>query len=407
MIYRDTVDKELERNKRLISDSKARDRIKAFSADLKVEEGLTNHRVIFYIIRLRTVYNLMPDTFLNPTKQSIKELITKVSERDVSPRTIEDYKQAIRKFYSWHLTRKAYNQNVAWVRVRNNVNRLKKPEQMITSDEMQRISDNLMNVRDKALFSLMYDSGARIGEILTMKIEDLGFDQYGAKCRVSGKTGFRTIRIVGDSVAFLRDWIKTHPNGSNPESWLFVGIAGNNYGQQMEYDQVRSSLRKACKRAGITKRIHPHLFRHSRATELSSVLSDTVLKSHFGWSGSSRMAGVYTHINDTETDNAILKAHGIQVTESRTLETAKFQTCTRCHSEMPSYAKICSNCFMILDQATAIKTEFSMDVELDKKQDKEGWVTGKINNYDEIKPLLLIMQEMQKSIDELKKQIKQ
>lgn len=138
------------------------------------------------------MYNLMPNMFQDPTKDDIKGLIRKLAERHTSPRTVEDHKQAIRKFYKWHLSENEYLQNVAWIKLRNNVNRLKKPEQMITLEEMQKLSDNLTNIWNKALFNLLCDSGARIGEILTMKIEDQGFDQYSAKCRVIGKTGFRT-----------------------------------------------------------------------------------------------------------------------------------------------------------------------------------------------------------------------
>jgi site-specific recombinase XerC len=57
--------------------------------------------------------------------------------------------------------------------------------------------DATLNMRDKALISLLYDSGCRISELLTMDRKDLGFDQYGAKITVSGKTGVRAVRIVG------------------------------------------------------------------------------------------------------------------------------------------------------------------------------------------------------------------
>ncbi len=46
------------------------------------------------------------------------------------------------------------------------------------------------------------------------------------------------------------------------------------------------------------------------------------------------------------------------------------------------------------------------DIDLDKKQTKPGILTGTIKNYDEVKPLLLLISEMQKSIEELQKQIK-
>ena len=48
-----------------------------------------------------------------------------------------------------------------------------------------------------------------------------------------------------------------------------------------------------------------------------------------------------------------------------------------------------------------------MDVNIDGEQKSPGSLTGKIENYDSIKPLLIMIQDMQKSMDDLKKQLNQ
>jgi len=58
------------------------------------------------------------------------------------------------------------------------------------------------NARDKALVSGLYESGVRISEWLGVKIKDIIFDDYGAKIKVTGKTGTRQIRLI-DSVPYL------------------------------------------------------------------------------------------------------------------------------------------------------------------------------------------------------------
>ncbi|MDS0256635.1 tyrosine-type recombinase/integrase [Thermoplasmatales archaeon AK] len=371
--------------------------------------GLTDYRVVFYVVRLRVLSKIMGSAFLKPTRGNITNAITKLQSiekpKKLSPRTIEDYKQAMRKFYSWHLSKKVYSQVMGHVKIQNNVNRTKKSEDMLTESEIESIVKNAMNPRDKALFSLLYDSGCRVGEILTLRIQDVKFDQYGALIHVTGKTGERNVRIVGNSIAYLREWLRAHPIG-NPDSWLFVGINGDKLGQPLDYDTMRSALRKSCIRAGITKKIHPHLFRHSAATRLAGVLSESVLKKSMGWSGSSRMAAIYVHLNDTETDRAVLQAHGIE-TEKHTLESVKPKACPRCGTLQPSYSKICTNCFMVLDQSLAINTTLSIDVQLDKEQKMPGSLTGKITNYETLKPLLLMIQDMQNTMQEMKKKLEQ
>lgn len=418
-IYDDTLSEELARNRRLIPDSETVRAIEKFANELKVS-GLTDYRVMFYIIRLRVLTRIMGSAFLKPTRDDITNAIAELQKEKepdnqengkrhinkplkLSPRTIEDYKQAMRKFYTWHLSKKVYAQVMGHVKMQNNVNRTKKSEDMLTDSEMELILKNAMNPRDKALFALLYDSGCRVGEILTLRIQDLDFDQYGALIHVTGKTGERKVRIVGNSIAYLKEWLRSHPMG-NPDSWLFVGINGDKLGQPLDYDTMRSALRKSCIRAGIKKRIHPHLFRHSAATRLAGVLSESVLKKTLGWSGGSRMAATYVHLNDTETDRAVLQAHGIE-TEKHTLETVKPKACPRCGSLQPSYSKICTNCFMVLDQSLAINTTLSMDVEIDSKQETPGSLTGKITNYETLKPLILLIQDMQSAMAEMKKQL--
>ncbi|MCL4341066.1 MAG: tyrosine-type recombinase/integrase [Candidatus Thermoplasmatota archaeon] len=87
----------------------------------------------------------------------------------------------------------------------------KKPEDLITPDEFNKLLNYAGNTRNKALISLLYDSGCRIGEILGMRRQDITFDQYGAKLNVSVKTRYRKVYVLGTSVRFAKMWLKKHP----------------------------------------------------------------------------------------------------------------------------------------------------------------------------------------------------
>ena len=68
MIYKDTIEQELDRNRRYISSKKIRDSLEAFAMDLKVKDNLTDHRIMFYLIRLRVLSRMeSEEEFLNPT----------------------------------------------------------------------------------------------------------------------------------------------------------------------------------------------------------------------------------------------------------------------------------------------------------------------------------------------------
>ncbi len=158
----------------------------------------------------------------------------------------------------------------------NSVNPLKKSEEMVSVEEMHKPIENCISVRDKALFTLRYDSGGRVGQILTLRIMDLQNDQWRIVLHVSEKTGEWMVRIVGDSVPYLREWLQKHPKDSNPDSIVFISTSAHAYGLSMNYNEMVRAINRAKKRAGITMLIYPHLLRHTMASILASnVAEDT------------------------------------------------------------------------------------------------------------------------------------
>ncbi len=356
-IYKRTVKIELERTKNLLGPGAAFDAIKKFSTDLKVQDGLSDHRIIFYFAKLRPIAKLLGANFMNPSEDDLKSMIEQLSHSRISPRSVEDYKQTLKKFYSWLLPKAKYNKACGWIKIKNNVDRLKKSEDMLTEDEVNRIIGSCKNLRDKALVSLAYDSGCRVGELLTVRLRDLELDDKGLTLHVSGKTGERTVYVIGDSIAYVREWRKIHPDNSKPDALLFVDLVS---GKPMNYDSARITIQKAVKRAKINKRVHLHLFRHSYATRYSEVLSESVLKAQLGWTASSKMAQKYVHLSGQQQKNAILKANGFEP-EVKTIKKVQLRACQRCGEKNPSTASYCLKCWFPLTTEAAIELKDKQD----------------------------------------------
>ena len=357
-IYKRTLEKELERVKNRFGKTSAVEAIEKFMIDMKVKDGLSDHRLMFYLAKLAPMLAFLKNKFLDPNEDDLKSMIDSFSRKGISPRSVEDYKQTIKKFYSWYLPATKYRKSCSWIKIRNNVDRLKKSEEMITEEEINALLASCKNMRDKALVSLAYDSGCRIGELLTLRIKDLEMDDRGMMVHVSGKTGERTVYVIGDSIAYLREWRKVHPHGSDGDSMLFVDLST---GEPMNYDAARIGISKAVRRAGIKKRVHLHLFRHSYATRYAEVLSESVLKAQMGWTGSSRMAQKYVHLSAQQQKNAVLTANGFEP-EVKTIKHVNLITCARCGEKNPSTAEYCLKCWFPLT------TKASLD--LKERQEK-------------------------------------
>ena len=388
MIYKDTIEQELDRNRRYISSKKIRDSLEAFAMDLKVKDNLTDHRIMFYLIRLRVLSRMEnEEEFLNPTVAGLKSIIMKLSAKStISPRTVEDYKQAIRKYYTWKLSPSDFAEKVGWIHVKGNtVNRLKKSEDMITKEEIEKIINACANSRDKALFSTLYDSGCRIGEILTLRIRDLQNDQWGTVLHVTGKTGERMVRIVGDSVPYLREWVNNHPGRNDPSAMVFVSVAGNDYGRPMNYDEMIKALRRAKKRAGINRRIHPHLFRHTRASLLASKVAEAPLESQMGWIHGSRQTRTYVHLSAKAQDAAILKAYGIKVEEEESVKDAKPRACPRCGELNPSNTTYCRKCWLPMTVEATLELK-EKEEHIQKELEGRGMISPQVKALIENMP---------------------
>jgi integrase len=100
-----------------------------------------------------------------------------------------------------------------------------------------------VNPRDKALISVLYESGCRIGEILSLKIRNVEFDNNGAVLIVNGKTGQRRVRLI-HSVPRLMAWLEHHPKNNDPDTSLWVCLSSRNNSERLVHQSVASILKK-------------------------------------------------------------------------------------------------------------------------------------------------------------------
>ena len=330
-------------------EEKARETIKDFVDEIKIT-GITKYREYFYLVRLRIIYSEMQDKFLNPDKKSIIEMLLKFKER-YSDATFQDYEQVIKRFYKWKLgTVPDYIANLKFGHKASHDRKI----DLITRGDIDKMVDSCTNSRDKAFVSILYDSGCRIGEILSLRISDVRYDEYGAILNVHGKTGNRSVRIIGNSIAYLREYLKSK---DDKDEFLFTGMKADTMHKQMQYTSARKILLSLKARAGIEKKIYAHLFRHTRASMLASKVPEAPLENQMGWIHGSKMTGVYVHLSMRDQDNAILKAYGVKVSEEENITEEKPKKCPRCEHLNASTALYCTNCFMPFDEKLALEYE--------------------------------------------------
>ena len=321
--------------------------------------GLSKGRVYKYLYTLHNIAKILKKPFAKITKNDIAELIREIEERNYADWTKHDYKVVLKMFFRWFKKTDEYPDEVKWVKTTVKNHKLL-PEEVLTEDDVKKMVESAINLRDKALILVLYESGCRIGEILTLRIRNVQFDDYGAVLLVSGKTGDRRVRVIA-SAPKLAQWLENHPLKNDLDAPLWIVIGTRNRGALLSYAAAKATLKKISKRAGLKKRVYPHLFRHSRATFLANFLTEAQLKKHFGWVPGSDMASTYVHLSGRDVDNALLKLQGIKIEKQEEQSVLKLTICPRCSEKNSPSSKFCRKCGSPLDLKTAIKLDESRE----------------------------------------------
>jgi len=224
---------------------------------------------------------------------------------------------------------------------------------------------------------------------MSLNLENVVFDQYGAVILVDGKTGARRIRLIS-AVPDLQMWVNQHPAGDTPKAPLFTTMRsyGQPGGDRLSARTVQNLLKTLAKRAGIpADRVHPHALRHGKLTEMArNGLSEGELRIQAGWSGGSSMPEIYVHLSGKDLEKKILSIAGIleeeEVNKPGAMDPIR---CPRCRTMNAPGSRFCSMCSQVLDERAMQEIDQVItDVSYDMARMTE----------DELKRVIRAMKEM-------------
>jgi len=290
-------------------------------------------------------------------ESDIRDLVRKYEEGDYSFWTKHDVKVILKQFYKWQ-HKGAYPPCVYWIVTTIPIKQKfhVRDGELLTEDEINKVIEAVDHPRNKALIAILAESGARIGEIGNLTISQVNIDPSGAVLNVMGKTGPRRIRIIS-STPFLVNWLNNHPDRKNPYASVWLNVGSRGHHKPMAYESIRKIIQKAFKRAGIKKRCHPYIFRHTRITQMAHHLTEFQMNAYFGWVQGSEMPATYVHISGKDLDEHILKVHGVKPGEPYVALKPQNRICPRCKEINSPSAIYCSKCAEIIDPVLALEAK--------------------------------------------------
>lgn len=191
----------------------------------------------------------------------------------------------------------------------------KKLPLFLTIEEMEKIfqhlvkkayqNPNFKNLRNLALFELLYSSGLRVGELTQLTIQSL--DLSNRMVRVRGKGGKERIVPFNESTKkSLLDYLDMRAKTfGNDNSLIFL----NHRGKSLTSRGVRKILDTVVQEVQIAKKISPHVFRHSFATHfLAGQAELRIVQEALGHSSLSTTQ-IYTHLDWRRMKTVYEQAH--------------------------------------------------------------------------------------------------
>jgi len=165
--------------------------------------------------------------------------------------------------------------------------------------------DHYLGLRDRAMMELLYSSGLKVNELLSLDIEDIFLDLEFLKVRSKRE---RMVPMTSKAVDVLRLYLekaRTKRLLNSADSCLFPGRNGT----RMSRVGFWAMVKKHALRAGISSRINPRIIRHSFATHLlqnGTDLSD--IKELFGYVSLDATLQ-YAHVNRPDFFEVFHKFH--------------------------------------------------------------------------------------------------
>jgi integrase/recombinase XerD len=161
--------------------------------------------------------------------------------------------------------------------------------------------------RNRAILETLYSCGLRVSELCNLKLSDLYFDEGFIKVEGKGNKQ-RLVPISPRAIKEIRYWLLDRNQGKIKqgfEDYVFLARWGNNISRIMVFHLIKELAEKA----GITKNISPHTFRHSFATHLLEGGANLrAIQSMLGHE-SIATTEIYTHIDRNMLRSEIIEHH--------------------------------------------------------------------------------------------------
>ena len=281
---------------------------------LEVERNASPYTVRNYTSDLLGFFQFLKekgiDSLNEVDKHVLRDYLRHLMEQGLVKASIARKLSAIRSFYRYLIREEIISTSP--VATTSSPKLDKRLPSFLTTDEMTRLLEapdlsTPRGQRDHALLELLYASGLRVSELANLNLEQVNLNSR--EIRVWGKGSKERMVLMGEPAAraltaYLNQG-RLELLGNKRSSALFL----NRYGERLTERSVQIEIQEIAEKAGIGKRVHPHMLRHTFATHLLDGGADLRVVQELLGHANLSSTQIYTHVSKSQAKKVYLSAH--------------------------------------------------------------------------------------------------
>ena len=237
----------------------------------------------------------------------VRMAVAQLHREGLGGKSLQRWLSSLRSFFQFCIRRGWLKNNIA-----DGIAAPKSPKalpKVLDADQaaqfVQVEGDDFINKRDRALVELIYSSGLRLAEAVSLNLTDI--DWGDAMLTVTGKgRKTRTLPIGSHAIKALTDWLDARKlYTQNDEHALFT----TQRGQRISHRAVQMRLQQLSIKQGMDNPVHPHMLRHSFASHMLESSGDLRLVQELLGHANISTTQVYTHLDFQHLAKVYDKAH--------------------------------------------------------------------------------------------------
>lgn len=226
-------------------------------------EGMSDNSIRQYMLYLKNFFAWMQDT-RKPVEEITPNdirvyLYTLQKTRNISNRTLDGRRSVLHAFFEWGANEGYLGKNPC--RAIKVIKYERRERQPLSAIEMEQLRKACKTIREKAMVEFFYSTGCRVTELVRLNKEDVDFERNEVMLFGKGNK-HRKSYISARAKLALIDYLKERKGDSEA---LFTSERAPYEG--LKKPAVEKIIREIGERSEITRRVFPHLIRHTTATD--------------------------------------------------------------------------------------------------------------------------------------------